>query len=161
MTVLRVGEGAKRASLFIPKEGAKQQAKNRHSGIGYPDTMSECEIQFMILGGLRKMGIDARAEVFSADKSSRFDIVIFRKRAPIGIIEVKKHVGALKKKPRSFREAMGQTTIRKQMRRYSSFGLPLKAAFGRKSILETLRWSRALHEQMGEFRPYPVKVEAA
>ena len=161
MRVLSVSEGAKRAELFKPKGIVRKQKTPRLNVIYYPSDPSESEIQYMIFGALRKMGIDARAEVFSKDKKSRFDIVIFKEQKPIGIIEVKKRAKAFKRNKNVKHDGVGENNHQKV--KYSQFNLPLRYCLGMKNVIDTLHWSKRLHSLavpvlnapgcLGEIRP--------
>lgn len=93
--------------------------------ISYPKRHSEFEIQALLFSALQLLGYDVRGEVKSSP--CRFDLVIFRNKEAICIIEVKKWI---KKKTPS---------KTKQYDRYMSYGLPLVYCGHIEDIQETVR----------------------
>jgi hypothetical protein len=65
------------------------------SSIPYPSRLSEHEVQTRLFNELISLGIDARCQVSSADGKCLFDIVVFKDRLPILIIEVKRSFALL------------------------------------------------------------------
>ena len=100
----------------------RKREKLRYSTkIPYPNKVTECDIVCYLVKNLRFKGVDARTEVWAEDKTSRFDIVIFKDRNPIRILEVK----SSKKK---------RTTP--QRRKYSKYEIPLHFIKGLKEAKE-------------------------
>lgn len=96
--------------------------------VGYPGQDSEFEIQAFLLYELRALGYDVRGEVTTRCDRFRFDLVVFKGRVAVRIIEVKKHkrpIGYKKVSVRRQRQA-----IRDQISDYSTIGLPVDCVRG-------------------------------
>jgi len=95
--------------------------------IPYPAVVSEFEVHAHLLVGLKKLGLDARANVVAPAKFTNtrknvctFDIVIFSGRKPEEIIEVKNG---------KVRHKNGVEATR-QGHRYRFFGVPVTFVYG-------------------------------
>lgn len=96
--------------------------------IPYPEQESEFEVHAWLWYRLRELGIDARGEVQSCNRSARFDIVIFDKdRKAVRLIEVK---SLLKK---TGFDQKSHKLRHKQAQRYSKFGIRLDTIVGMKA----------------------------
>ncbi len=113
------------------------------SPVLYPCEESEAEIQFFILYELRKLKLDARAEVRSRKcMSSRFDVVVFIKRQAVLLIEVKKKL--LKSVHPSYRKKDARH-VKSQREKYEGIGLPLDWVHGMKEAVPYIRTFAAKH----------------
>ena len=73
----------------------------------YPKNISEFEIQAYLFNNLLERGIDARGNVTSKNRISRFDIVIFRDKKPLHLLEIKRPGAHMSTKQRDKYEAYG------------------------------------------------------
>ena len=84
----------------------------------YPTAYSEFEIQSYLYSELIKLGVDVRGEVRAKNVSgsnNRMDLVIFKKKIPVMIIEVKKS---------------RQSSILAQKIEYGRFNIPMRFILG-------------------------------
>lgn len=96
--------------------------------IPYPERESEFEVQMFLVKELRRMGMDARAEVTC--ESMRFDIVIFDERKQATrIIELKKAPISELTPVRKHQRSMGRSRIN-QVCRYRDCGLKVDVIAG-------------------------------
>lgn len=96
--------------------------------IPYPKEESEFETQSKLMRELRKRNLDARGEVKDVD--ARFDIVVFKNKRAICIIEVKKD-SQFKRRKKINKESL-------QYLKYSRYNLPLIYCVGRKDLKKTI-----------------------
>jgi hypothetical protein len=100
---------------FHEAKKRKREFYSDSTYIPYPTRYSEAEIQCFLLNSLINLNLDARAEVTSQDRRSRFDIVIFREHKAIRIIEVK---------------SSEHNPIEYQTQRYCRYGVPVDQVKG-------------------------------
>lgn len=112
------------------------EATGRDFEIGYPEVHSEFEVQAFLFSELKLAGFDARGEVQvhglfgqrSTKASCRFDIVIFKDKQAIMVLEVK---------ARSVKHKSGVENTR-QGKRYPLFGVPVYFIYGMEDAKEFL-----------------------
>lgn len=92
--------------------------------IPYPQDNTEFEIQCTIVTGLRNHGIDARGEVRGSD-GCRFDIVIFKDKYPVEIVEIK----TSQRKSTRFKDGF-LNEDKAQLKRYEQYGIPITMIYG-------------------------------
>jgi len=93
----------------------------------YPKTFSEFEIQAYVYNSLIQIGVDVRAEVRAKNSSGRInilDLVIFKDKAPVMILEIKKN---------------RTQNISEQKIEYGNYGIPMRFIMGMKSAEEYIR----------------------
>jgi len=95
-----------------------------------PDSPSEIDITSKILAYLVSNGLNAKSEVLSLDGTCRFDIVIFKNKRPVKIIEVKTDSGvfthAQKCKYKRFHIPFQLIKGMREARRYMKIGWDVK-----------------------------------
>jgi type I site-specific restriction-modification system R (restriction) subunit len=94
--------------------------------VDYPQRYSEFEIQASVWSVLKKNGVDVRGEVKAL--GCRFDLVIYKNKEPICIIEVKN-----KRRDKPEYEVKS-----KQLKRYRLFGIPVLYCANHHYILSTV-----------------------
>lgn len=101
---------------------ASATPEERRSLIPVDSNPTEFEIQAYLFGELIRLGYHVRGEVATKCGTCVFDLVIYRDRVPIRIIEVKKcaAIGCTRKARRS-----EQRKRESQVDRYSAFGVPV------------------------------------
>jgi hypothetical protein len=112
------------------KEGAPASPAFNPVGrscIPYPSHLSEQEVQTKLYTLLQKNGLDARCQVWSHDHKCLFDIVVFRKKLPILIIEVKRKGSLL----------LGRKG--EQMYKYRQYGVKVISCQGEDEINQAVR----------------------
>lgn len=97
--------------------------------INYPDIPSEFEIQSRLFHALQSLGFDVRGEV-RAGVRSRFDLVIFRDKKPVRIIEVKKR--KIKPNTKSVAFQNQRREMLSQIERYRLYGITVDVVQGMK-----------------------------
>lgn len=111
------------------------EVKRKQFIIRYPQKFSEFEVHSYLLWGLRFRGYDARGEVHSKNRDSRFDIVIFEKKEPCLIIEVKAKV-----------TGKGNVlSMNMQLSKYHRYQLKVKTIYGMIEAQEYLHRQRFRH----------------
>jgi hypothetical protein len=105
--------------------------------IPYPQDVSEFEVQAHLFFELRAMGMDVRGEVSSTLRSSRLDLVVFKDKTAVLIIEVKK-------KLRGVRNRHSQRKrIHRQTKQYRNLLVPLVIIVGMDDANEFLKTGAA------------------
>ena len=122
--ILVKGKDGKKKTYSTKAEFLKDRPDNKpkvtvnKTPIIYPNEFSEFEVQAYLYSKLKRMGFDVRGEVSAPSvlgESSRFDIVIFKKKRADKILEVKRN---------------RKESIHKQQVKYNKFGVKVNFIMG-------------------------------
>lgn len=91
--------------------------------------VTEFEIQVYLMNELQRLGFHVRGELRTRCHTSRFDLIVYRKKEPIRIIEVKRHRRGYKEckasKTQHRIDAAPEETLTKQLQKYEQYGIPV------------------------------------
>jgi hypothetical protein len=110
----------------------KETMRDEALKVGEPKGWTEFEIQAVVWGGLRKLGINARGEVkttFSGRAKVRFDVAVFDGDKLAGVIEIK----------REGKQLGSDWSATRQGQRYSQFFVPVRLVKGMQEAEGLLR----------------------